>query len=191
MQPAVIRALQARAQSKSPITKAEYMALDCNEAATQIRQRLPANSLDLAFIDPTNWQLEFETIRRLTEGRRMDLIITFQVGGMKRAAEYAPAKLDLFFGGADWRAAYEASPKEGHREGSRTLLNCYEAQLHGIGYEWVVDDVRITNTKHIGLYHLVFASKNPRGEDFWQKITDRSAGGQLRLFREPQAEYEA
>lgn len=191
IEPAAIEALRARFPSESPVNTVEYMTLDCNQAATEIKSHLPSNSLDLAFIDPTNWQIAFETIAKLTAGRRMDLIITFHVGGMKRAAEYSPASLDAFFGTPQWGSAYEASLKAGRREGSRILLDCYMQQLRRIGYLWTVDDVRITNTRHMGLYHLVFASKNPRGEDFWRKITDRSAEGQLRMFREVPAPYDA
>lgn len=190
VEPLAIQALQARCGAGSYGERVHFSTLDCNDAASEIRRNLPGRSLDLAFIDPTNWQIAFRTIAQLTAGRRMDLIITFHVGGMKRAAEYAPANLDAFFGTPEWRRAYEASLRAGKREGSRILLDCYEQQLRSIGYLWVVDDVRITNRRHVGLYHLVFASKSERGEDFWQKITDRSAGGQLRLIREAPAPYQ-
>lgn len=191
VEPLAIEAVKARFPASLPSSRIDCLALDCNEAAIKIRSRLPSSSLDLAFIDPTNWQITFDTVARLTEGRRMDLIITFHVGGMKRAAEYAPASLDAFFGTQGWRDAYDQSLRMGKRKGSRILLDCYQDQLRKIGYQWTVDNVRITNRRHTGLYHLVFASKNPRGEDFWQKIIDKSAGGQLRLFRETPAPYGA
>jgi three-Cys-motif partner protein len=119
----------------------------------------------------------------------MDLIITFHIGGMKRAVGYAPAALDGFFGTSAWRTAFEQSQQEGRREGSRILLDCYEEQLRSIGYQWFGDAVRVTNSRHLGLYHLIFASKSERGEDFWQKITYRSPGGQLPLIREEPSPY--
>lgn len=193
IEPQAISALEARFEAESHSARVEFLTLDCNQAVREIRQRLPANTLDLAFIDPTNWQITFDSLKHLTAGRRMDLIITFHVGGMKRAVEYAPAALDAFFGIEDWRSAYAQSAKAGKREGSRILLDCYESQLRTIGYKWAQDDVRITNQRNLGLYHLVFASKNPRGEDFWQKITAKSSAGQLKmkLFRERQATYVA
>jgi len=108
---------------------------------------------------------------------------------MKRAVDHAPTDLDEFFGTPNWREAYGSSQRAGHREGARILLDCYESQLGKIGYEWTVDDIRITNTMNVGLYHLIFASKSPRGEDFWKKISGRSPGGQLPLIREEPAEY--
>lgn len=190
IEPLAIEALNKRSQRQAPTTAIECLSLDCNVAAVEIRKRLPPNSLDLAFIDPTNWQITFDTITRLTADRRMDLIITFHVGGRKRAATYAPESLDAFFGTPAWRNAYDKSLRAGQREGGRILLDCYKEQLRRIGYKWTVDDIRITNTTHVGLYHLVFASKSARGEDFWKKITDRSAGGQMHLFREARAPYD-
>jgi hypothetical protein len=38
------------------------------------------------------------------------------------------------------------------------------------------------NSKGVKLYHLVFASKHRRGNEFWEKITRRTPGGQLRLM---------
>ncbi len=169
---------------------ATYFSGDCNAVIPRIRSVLPGRSLDLAFVDPSNWQIALESIAALTANRRMDLVITFHVGGMKRAAAYEPKSLDSFFGTRLWRDAYDRSLRAGRRERSRILLDCYEEQLRKLGYTWVVDDVRITNSRHVGLYHLVFASKSERGEDFWEKITARSASGQMRLFREAPAEYE-
>lgn len=31
------------------------------------------------------------------------------------------------------------------------------------------------------LYHMLFASKHPRGEEFWSKITLKKSDGQLRM----------
>jgi three-Cys-motif partner protein len=189
LEPQAVEALTKRAaQIGGP--SAVFFSEDCNSVIPRIRALLPSPSLDLAFIDPSNWQITLESIAALTGNRRMDLVITFHVGGMKRAVASEPQSLDAFFGTTHWRQAYQQSLSAGRREGSRILLDCYEEQLRKLGYTWVVDDVRITNSRHVGLYHLVFASKSARGEDFWKKITARSPAGQERLFREPPPEYQ-
>jgi three-Cys-motif partner protein len=189
LEPEAVEALKKRAEHIGGPT-ATYFSEDCNTVIARIRSVLPPSSLDLAFIDPSNWQIALDSIAALTASRRMDLVITFHVGGMKRAADFHPQSLDSFFGTGLWREAYQQSLRSGKREGSRALLDCYEEQLRKLGYSWVVDDVRITNSRHVGLYHLVFASKSGRGEDFWEKITARSVSGQLRLFRETPEEYQ-
>jgi three-Cys-motif partner protein len=190
LEPRAVQALKERAEQIGGPT-ATYFSEDCNTVIPRIRSELPAQSLDLAFVDPSTWQIALESIAALTADRRMDLVITFHVGGMKRAAHSQPQSLSSFFGTPLWRKAYQQSLHAGRREGSRILLDCYEEQLRKLGYKWVVDDVRITNSRHVGLYHLVFASKSERGEDFWEKITARSASGQMRLFQETPAEYQA
>jgi len=190
VEPEAVEALKKRAEQIGG-PPATYFSEDCNAVIARIRSVLPPSSLDLAFIDPSNWQIALDSIATLTASRRMDLVITFHVGGMKRAADFHPQSLDSFFGTQLWRKAYQQSLHAGRREGSRVLLDCYEEQLRKLGYKWAVDDVRITNSRHVGLYHLVFASKSERGEDFWEKITARSANGQMRLFRETPAEYHA
>jgi three-Cys-motif partner protein len=189
LEPQAVEALKTRA-AKIGISSCVFFSEDCNSVVPKIRRLLPSQSLDLAFIDPSNWQITLDSLAALTAGRRMDLVITFHVGGMKRAAHLQPQSLDSFFGTAAWRQAYQQSLRAGRRDRARVLLDCYEGQLRKLGYKWVVDDVRIANTRHVGLYHLVFASKNARGEDFWKKITDRSVTGQQRLFREPPPDYE-
>ena len=188
-EPLAVEALKKRAEQIGGLSPV-YFSEDCNTVIPRIRSLLPASSLDLAFIDPSNWQIALDSIATLTANRRMDLVVTFHVGGMKRAAATQPQSLDSFFGTRIWRDAYDRSLRAGRREGSRILLDCYEDQLRKLGYTWVVDDVRITNSRHVGSYHLVFASKSARGEDFWKKITARSATGQQRLFREPPPDYE-
>jgi three-Cys-motif partner protein len=190
LEPEAVEALKKRAERIGG-PAATYFSGDCNAVISRIRSMLPAGSLGLAFVDPSNWQIALDSIAELTANRRMDLVITFHVGGMKRAAAYEPKSLDSFFGTRLWRDAYGRSLQAGRQERSRILLDCYEEQLRNLGYTWVVDDVRITNSRHVGLYHLVFASKSERGEDFWEKITARSASGQMRLFREPPPEYNA
>jgi len=178
LEPLAIDSLKRRVGDTAALVA--YETRDCNDAARLFRSKLPPDSLDLLFIDPTNWQIQFDTIVELTKGRRMDLVMTFHVGGMKRAVDSAPRSLDDFFGTSDWKSAYQASLSAGLRQGGRILLDCYEQQLRKIGYEWVVDDLTIRNTKNVSLYHLIFASKNPRGEDFSKKISQRTSGGQLR-----------
>jgi len=43
------------------------------------------------------------------------------------------------------------------------------------------DYVLETNSNHVPLYHLIFASKNPKGAEFWDKIAGRSETGQMRM----------
>lgn len=161
-----------------------FRTLDCNAAVPTARDCLfpderAESTLGLAFIDPTAYQITFESIRRLTRGVRLDLIITFMTNFPRRFIGLqgftAGSNFDRFMGTRDWLQL-------GRRATTRQILDIYEEQLRKIGYTYVVDDARIINSKNSTMYHLIFASKNPRGEDFFRKISARTYKGQRRLL---------
>jgi three-Cys-motif partner protein len=159
----------------------EYINADCNSAVDELLPKLPSNSLDFCFIDPFNWEIRFDSIRKLTTDRRMDLAITFQVGMMKRAlAITLPADLNAFFPDVKWYHDYQAAHEQ-ELSRSRILLDNYENGLRELGYKAIKDYNLMANTKNVPLYHLIFASKNNRGADFWDKIAARSETGQMRM----------
>jgi len=181
MNKAAVEALKKRAALFEPVHIAYYNE-DCNRVVNRLVKDLPTNSLDFCLVDPTNWQISFESIRRLTEGRRMDLAVTFHVGAIKRCADDAPEELDDFFGDSLWRDEYVSALRAGRHEGSRVLLDAYETRLGALGYRETHDLVLVKGPRNVPLYYLMFASKHPRGKDFWDKISLRSASGQVRLL---------
>lgn len=158
--------------------------LDCNEAAQRIASQLPdpRTSLGLAFIDPYGWEVHLSSLEWLTAGRRMDLLITFHSGAIRRWADEAPAQFDDFFGGPEWHDEYMEARESSPRSRSRILLDIYEARLSALGYPHVADDILIRNKQDVPIYHLVFASKSPFGKELWRKITARSRAGHRRLL---------
>jgi len=175
-----IEALKTRAE-KFELSEKEYFTNDCNLVIDKLLPQLPRNSLDFCFIDPFNWEIEFESIRRLTENRRMDLAITFHVGNMKRVAENPPAELLHFFPDKTWISEYQ-NAREKRKSTGRALLDAYERGLSQLGYLAIKDYVLEVNSNNVPLYHMVFASKSTRGTDFWDKIASRSEAGQIRMF---------
>jgi three-Cys-motif partner protein len=159
----------------------EYFNNDCNTVIDELLQKLPSNSLDFCFIDPFNWEIQFDSIRKLTNKRRMDLAITFHVGNMKRALATAlPQDLIDFFPDTSWQRDYKLAVEQ-ELSHSRILLDAYENGLRSLGYKAIKDYNLMANTKNVPLYHLIFASKNNRGADFWDKIAARSETGQIRM----------
>jgi hypothetical protein len=60
-------------------------------------------------------------------------------------------------------------------------LEAYKRGLSGLGYRAIKDYVLERNTRNVPLYYLIFASKHPKGAEFWDKIAGRSEAGQLRM----------
>lgn len=150
---------------------------DCNAVMGKVCEKLPPRGLALAFLDPTNWQISYDTVLALTQGRRVDLIVTFMAGMMKRVpADAEVTALDAFFGTDEWR-----------RLKARTLfefVDLYRRQLARIGYlrQPPKVEVVVKNRKNAPLYQMAFFSKSPRGYEFWDKISLVDEHGQSSLF---------
>jgi len=174
-----IKALRARAASCTSANVA-YFNKDCNSVVEDLLNKLPSNSLDFCFVDPFKWEINFNSIRKLTEKRRMDIAITFHIGSIKRVADNPTKELMDFFPDPTWQQEYEKAGAEGKLTG-RVLLNSYECGLSELGYIEIKDYVLMANRTNVPLYYLIFASKHKRGAEFWDKIAGRSESGQLRM----------
>lgn len=144
-------------------------------------------SLNLAFLDPEGLELHWRTVARLAE-LRTDLIIYYSQMGITRNAPIeinlpSNTSIDLFFGDTNWRKIYRDNPPDGiglHR----ALLDYYKSKLGSFGYivEDPLDEPSFKNSKEATMYRLLFVSKHPLGNAFWQDVTKRYASGQERLF---------
>jgi three-Cys-motif partner protein len=179
-----IEALRRRVARLGVTQQPQYFTQDCNNVVPRIRAALPSanESVELAVIDAWGWEMSFDALASLTQGRRMDIIVTFPIGFIKRNWKHELNQLDNFLGGDGYKSAFLAAMRLDSRKASRILLDYYEGRLKDIGYEYPNDEVWIPNTRQVKLYHLVFASKHPRGNDFWEKITKRSPSGQYKLW---------
>ncbi len=132
---------------------------DCNRAVDEILACIPRGALTLAFVDPTNWQVSFDTISRLTTGRPMDLIVTFHYGSMKRVQD--PVSLSRFFGTKKWKDGY----------GPAYWYQLYNQQLEPFGYlrDCHRQSETVRNSKNVPMYGLVLFTKKQLGLDFWNK----------------------
>lgn len=180
--PANIQSLETRAKQLHSYN-ISYFHKNCNEVVDELISKLPPRSLDFCFVDPTNWQVKFDSIRKLTKKRQMDIAVTFHVGNMKRIAENPTQELLDFFPDASWQHEYEEAIKKRQQPTGRILLDAYERGLKNLGYSdsGIKDYVLETNSKKVPLYYLIFASKDPKGAQFWDKIAARSETGQIRM----------
>ena len=158
--------------------------LDCNAAVDEaidflIPQGARRKTLGLAFIDPTAYQMRFDSIRRLTARGRFDLLVTFMTNYGTRFIS-RPG----FGEGSDFARFIGPEAYDKHVRGRsiRTyqLLQTYREQLGKIGYGFVDDVARIPSEGQ-AFYHLVFASHSSRGREFFKKIRERTPVGQRRM----------
>ena len=127
---------------------------DCNDPALieRIRTIIPPNALTLVFADMLGLEVTFEALRRLTLGRQMDLIITFQTNDVFRNVKDAletdteGERIDRFFGTQGWRervTGVSAAPLQA----AERLMEYYRERLGTIGYPATTTSNRLSGTR--------------------------------------------
>jgi three-Cys-motif partner protein len=155
---------------------------DCNVTVDRVVAQIPAYGLNVALVDPFHLgSLAFETIRRLGALRRMDLVLFFPVGEIKRNLERNRATyteyLNRALGTDRWQQTVQ-TPDDVTR-----LIRVFRDALEPLGYSKENTYTHpIKNEKNVVLYHLLFASKHRRGDAIWESVTRRAPSGQRRLF---------
>jgi three-Cys-motif partner protein len=188
--PTAYNALVKRVQARAPGKLKSVFTIpgDCNLQIDQVRPPAPP-SLGLAFVDPTGIsQVAFDTIRRLTARRKIDLIINFPEGmgirmNFHQYSHRESNALDTFMGSDKWRERFHETLTS-FDQACREIANEYLDNLRSLEYQ-VVDGNQIPVITHQNrlLYYLLFASKSPRGNEFWREIKVINPHGQRGLFR--------
>jgi len=167
-----IDALKARTKGESARTS--IIPGDCNANIDRVIAQVPPYGLNLALVDPYGLRaLSFETLGKLAGVKRMDIILHFPVGDMKRNFDRAGAFYDRFFGSEKWRERVKDMS-----DVSR-LIDFLKEQLEAFGYAKAdLPSPAIKNSTGVTLYHLVFISKDKLGNKLWKSITQTNPHGQ-------------
>jgi three-Cys-motif partner protein len=184
--PDVLTTLRKRIEGHSKAGKISLIEGDCNEVIDAVRNASPPDHLTLAFIDPTGLQIKFNTIQRLVQDRKIDLLMTIQFGmgirlNLRHYSESEGDALTGFLGNASWRGDVEGGGTPS--QVGRRIVDRYLRQLRELRYESVQNreiEVR-SDQNNLLLYYIVLASRHPRGNDFWRKITEIQPSGQRLL----------
>ena len=188
-------ALQARVARAARTCDVRFVAGDCNDRIDDVIAGLPPvndrGTLIACFVDPYGLaNLRFATLRKLSEGRRIDFLTLVPshmdaTRNEARLTRKSDPVLDEFLGGRDWRDRWSAvsrgpaPPSFGAfvvEEFARSM-----AGLRFLRFE-PADAVMVDANGH-PLYHLALFSKSERGADFWKK-SKRSASKQPGLFED-------
>lgn len=151
-----------------------------------------------AFVDPFGPDnLKFNTLKELARLERMDMLIHFPIGAIKRNLSNWKRKtntiLDEFLGTKIWRTKIEGIPSN---QIFKILIDVFKEQLKTIGYpekglKLISSDkdiyaglptVSVRNTKDLDLYVLILASKHQLAQKIWASIIRMNRRGQKTLF---------
>lgn len=155
---------------------------DCNELVDTIVAATPAHGLNLALIDPFGLAgLRFETLARLGSLDRMDLIVFFPVGEMRRFLDVHRSRYGPLVTGALGTSDWQTTVRKG-TDAARLIPILHRQLQERCGYTSSNTYSMPIRAGGVPLYHLVFASKHARGDKIWESVTRRSGSGQGRLF---------
>lgn len=164
-----------RARTLNDRERVHVIPGDSRTTVDEALKSVPKYGLNLALLDPYAIDaLDFGVIRKLSAFQRMDLLVHFPTGDIRRNwLQGAKARL---------RRAMGADTKVTKPPDVPRAIEEFRAELARLGYTG--EAVRSVAVKHNGLtlYHLMFASKDERGDAIWQSITKTLATGQRRLF---------
>lgn len=160
---------------------------DANECIEEVVDQLPANALNVAFVDPFSLDIQFETVRKLVARRAMDLIVLFSdsVDIVRNVEEYyyprRSPKLDAMLGtSSEWRIEWEKMAVRDASTIRRMFADVYKAQLAKLGYRftktWPLDGPKGP------VYSLVYASKHELGLKYCEIALAEDFAGNLGLF---------
>ena len=174
-----VDALVARQERLVPHANVEYLNLDCNEAARQIAVKIPQDALTLAFIDPWNYEIRFDGLSHLGARKATDLIVTFHTTAIKRNAHQDLAAVDAFLDDRHWRSRYFAAQHNPSVPPTMVLIDTFRDSLRAkLGYSQFGEPKCIRNSIGSPIFYLLFASKHPKGLNFWEKSSARLRSGQ-------------
>ena len=166
---------------------------DCNTKIDEIISQIPEKSLSLGLIDPTGLHIKFDSLKKLTKDRKIDLIITFPEGmdikrNLWRYIKQSHSILDDYMGDRNWRLLFPQDIRSLDQltqdQIEKNLIKYYRENLNKLGYKEVKsgDEILIKSSqKRLPLYYLLFASKSQLGHQFWRKISMISPSGQRKL----------
>jgi len=168
---------------------------DANVLAADLRKRLleKAYRYHFAYMDPFGpVGLKWSTVEALAELPRIDLLIHFPIGAIKRnVKQWFPREkitiLDEFLGTRKWR---DRPAELSGRSGPMVFLDILKDQLLKVGFpeegvavgDMPMKAVTIRNTVEVPLYLLVLASKREIAQRIWNDITKKMPDGQQMLF---------
>ncbi len=177
----LIEALRQRCSQSPKVQTIAFIEGDANGVIKDVIKQIPSGYLSLAFIDPTDIDIHFETVKALAAlNNGVDLIMNIQYGmDVKRnfvryRGQGEASKLQRFLG-MDFDLSTLEEPHD--------VIETYKTRIRELGYETVeFRDITVKNSNNAEMYFLLFASKHPRGLDFWEKITKKDEQGQEELF---------
>jgi three-Cys-motif partner protein len=177
----LLDALKVRVQRIAPDANVAYVPGDCDAEIEKICAEIPKASsankvLSLCMVDPFDFGIKFDTIRRLSKFY-MDFLVLLAVG-MDAGRNYDhyvdgnSTKIDEALGNSAWRERWKAV---GVRRGDfrQFLAVEFSASMEALGYiKQPLDRMKQVRSdeKNLHLYYLALFSRHQTAYKFWDDV---------------------
>jgi three-Cys-motif partner protein len=179
--PELMDALKARVKRLNLGTNVVFVPGDCDVVVEQICAEIPKGSstnsvLSLCMVDPFDFGIKFETIKRLSKVY-MDFLVLLAVG-MDAGRNYDhyvdgnSPKVDLALGNREWRERWKTI---GTKKGDfRTFLAVeFSRSMESLGYiKQPLNRMKLVRSddKNLPLYYLALFSRHETAYKFWDEV---------------------
>jgi three-Cys-motif partner protein len=177
----LLSALKVRAAKIAPHAEVKYIPGKCDDKIDEILRAIPRAStsnrvLSLCLVDPFDFGIKFETIRKLSHGF-VDFLVLLAVG-MDAGRNYDHyvdgnhPKIDQALGNEDWRERWKSFT--GGRKRFREFLAAeFAKSMASLGYldveTYQMKLVR-SDEKNLPLYYLALFSRHSMASQFWNQV---------------------
>lgn len=186
----LLKALKARTQRIAPEADVSYIAGRCDVNVDKIRATIPKPSpqnrvLCLCLVDPFDFGMKFETLRRLSEVF-MDFLVLLAIGmdanrNYDHYVEGNSTKIDEALGNTEWRGRWKTFGTR-RSEFRQFLASEFSMSMELLGYlKQGTDRMKLVRSdeKNLPLYYLALFSRNSTAHRFWDDVlkygTDQSS----------------
>lgn len=173
-------ALQQRVARIAPHADVQYMLGDCNTEVERICKLIPQASarntvLSLCFLDPFDFGIKFQTLRRLSEFY-IDFFVQLAIGmDANRAYDHyvegEHKKIDEALGNKSWRERWKQFV---HRDQFRRFLAAeFARSMESLDYlPRQVSDMKEVKSdeKNLPLYYLALFSRSEVAYTLWEQV---------------------
>ena len=187
--PTHLTALKARVNLMFAEKDVQWVEGDCNERIEEICGLIPKDDLVLAFVDPYDCEIQYETLKRLSNAARgVDLLclLAFQMDAKRNTAHYLQPgnkKIDEMLGNTRWRNRWIEEQRKG-TDFARFLALEFARAMETLQYKRTeLADMKVIKTldKHVPLYYLALFSRHPTAFKYWSQVL-KYATPQRELF---------
>jgi three-Cys-motif partner protein len=189
--PALMAALQTRSVRTAPAADVRFVLGDCDSAVAEIVAQVPEPStnntvLSLCFVDPFDFGIKFETLRKLSSSFFVDFLVLLAIGmdanrNYDRYVDGDSTKIDEALGNTEWRRRWKDMGAR-RKEFRPFLASEFSKSMESLGYlGQELDQMKQVRSdeKNLPLYYLALFSKHETAYKFWRDVlkygTDQSS----------------